>query len=211
MPTLLMRLCSPLQSWGSHNSRFGNRDTGIEPSKSGVIGLLCAALGRPRTAPVDDLAALRMGVRVNREGNVVKDYHIVQDGITSNPLSQDVVRSQITERYYLSDADFLVGLESEDDTLLTELDRALQFPVYPLALGRKSCVPTLPVRVGIDEGILLEALKGYPAQKRKHRYVVEVANSLDVRQDVPISFAARSFRLRCVQTYVLEVQRHVSV
>ena len=55
MPTLLMRLAGPMQSWGT-GSRFDERDTQLEPSKSGVVGLLCAALGRDRAEPVDDLA-----------------------------------------------------------------------------------------------------------------------------------------------------------
>ena len=45
MPTLLLRLVGPMQAWGT-SSRFDERDTGKEPSKSGVIGLLAAALGR---------------------------------------------------------------------------------------------------------------------------------------------------------------------
>ena len=48
MSTLLLRLAGPMQSWGTQ-SRFTIRDSGLEPSKSGVIGLLCAALGKPRT------------------------------------------------------------------------------------------------------------------------------------------------------------------
>ena len=78
--TLLFRLAGPMQSWGVQ-SRFTVRDTGLEPSKSGVIGLVCAALGRARNQPVDDLAALRMGVRVDREGKLAKDYHTALDVI----------------------------------------------------------------------------------------------------------------------------------
>jgi CRISPR system Cascade subunit CasD len=74
MSVLLMRLAGPMQSWGIQ-SRYLVRDTGLEPSKSGVIGLLCAALGRARHEPVDDLAALRLGVRVDREGRMARDYH----------------------------------------------------------------------------------------------------------------------------------------
>ena len=37
MSVLLLRLAGPMQSWGTR-SRFGNRDTGLEPSRSGVIG-----------------------------------------------------------------------------------------------------------------------------------------------------------------------------
>jgi CRISPR system Cascade subunit CasD len=47
MPTLLLRLVGPMQSWGT-TSRFDQRDTGKEPSKSGVIGLVAAALGIDR-------------------------------------------------------------------------------------------------------------------------------------------------------------------
>ncbi len=44
MSTLLLRLAGPMQSWGTQ-SRFTERDTGREPSKSGVVGLLAAAVG----------------------------------------------------------------------------------------------------------------------------------------------------------------------
>src|SRR5260370_17357943 len=79
MGTLLLRLAAPMQSWGTQ-SRFVVRDTGLEPSKSGVIGLLCAALGRPREAPMEDLARLRMGVRVDRGGVMQTDYHTAGGG-----------------------------------------------------------------------------------------------------------------------------------
>ncbi|MCC6313005.1 MAG: type I-E CRISPR-associated protein Cas5/CasD, partial [Thermomicrobiales bacterium] len=78
MHTLLLRLAGPMQAWGTQ-SRFTERDTGLEPSKSGVIGLLCAALGRERTDPVDDLAALTMAVRVDIEGVVRRDFQTVLD------------------------------------------------------------------------------------------------------------------------------------
>src|SRR5512136_490986 len=83
MGTLLLRLVGPMQSWGMQ-SNFTHRDTGLEPSKSGVIGLICAALGKPRDEnhpdnarkpSLDELAKLRMGVRVDREGLVQCDYH----------------------------------------------------------------------------------------------------------------------------------------
>ena len=46
MPTtLLLRLDGPLQSWGVA-SRYARRDTLDHQSKSGVIGLCAAALGR---------------------------------------------------------------------------------------------------------------------------------------------------------------------
>ena len=47
MATLLLRLAAPLQSWGA-DSKFETRKTNREPTKSGVIGLLAAALGLRR-------------------------------------------------------------------------------------------------------------------------------------------------------------------
>lgn len=83
MKTLLLRFIGPMQSWGI-DSRFVMRETGLEPSKSGVIGLLCAALGKPQKdeeaehhdyPPLSRLAGLRLGVRVDRPGVMQSDYH----------------------------------------------------------------------------------------------------------------------------------------
>ena len=47
MAVLLLRLAAPLQAWGS-NSKFIIRNTEREPTKSGVVGMLAAALGIQR-------------------------------------------------------------------------------------------------------------------------------------------------------------------
>src|SRR5690606_2053751 len=109
--TLLLRLQGPMQSWGT-TSRFDERDTQLEPSKSGVLGLICAALGRDRTKPVDDLAALRMGVRVDQEGVPMRDYQTAT-GVINAAGKVDKDRTVVSPRYYLADAVFLVGLEGE--------------------------------------------------------------------------------------------------
>lgn len=142
MHTLLLRLAGPMQSWGTQ-SRFTTRDTGQEPSKSGVIGLLCAALGRTRHELVDDLAQLEFGVRVERAGIVKRDFHTVMDvARSSGRIRKNPV---VTERYYLADADFLVGLGGENLDVLRALEHALRDPVWPIFLGRKSFIPSLPI------------------------------------------------------------------
>ncbi|NJP10755.1 MAG: type I-E CRISPR-associated protein Cas5/CasD [Leptolyngbyaceae cyanobacterium RU_5_1] len=202
MPTLMLRMRAPMMSWGDH-SRFTIRDTRREPTKSAVIGILCAALGRPRWQPVADLAALKMGVRVNQEGLVQCDYHTIQDSIKSSGSKGDTV---ISQRYYVADADYLVGLEWSDRTLLETLDSALQSPVWQLYFGRKSFVPSRPIQVGIVDLPLEDALKQHPYEPKRQRdrkplrYVLEVANDLDVRQDVPLNWEKRLFGSRCVAT-----------
>lgn len=165
--TLIMRLAGPMQSWGV-GSRFGIRETLSEPSKSGAIGLLCAALGWDRAAPsfpiagqnrtLADLAAMPFGVRVVREGIVRRDYHTAQNVLRAKAKlrpgksvsDSDLQETVLSERYYLSDAYFLVGFESDNVPLLTALDEALGKPFWPLQLGRKAFVPSLPVRYSAE-------------------------------------------------------------
>ncbi len=197
-----------MMSWGD-SSRFTIRDTRREPTKSAVIGLLCAALGRPRHKPVDDLARLKMGVRVNQEGVVLCDYHTVQEGIKSSGGSGKTV---VSRRYYIADADYLVGLEGSDLSFLDELNAALGSPVWPLYLGRKSFIPSCPVQICVDDRPLRKALHydqiKRPAEVIKKlpdelRCVIEVSNSSEMRQDVPINWENRLFGSRYVDSNVV--------
>jgi CRISPR system Cascade subunit CasD len=162
MPTLLLRLVSPMQSWGT-TSRFDERDSQLEPSKSGVLGLVCAALGRDRADPVDDLGRLKMGVRVDREGLLMRDYQTAT-GVMTAAGKVDLNRTVISPRYYLADAAFLVGLEGEVLDFLDRIYVALRIPVWPLALGRKSFPPAEPVWLegGVRDEGLREALLAWP-------------------------------------------------
>lgn len=197
MSTLLLRLAAPLQAWG-YESKFETRRTSREPTKSGVIGLLAAAMGRSRDESVEDLCKLHFGVRVDHEGELLHDYHTVR-------LNES--KTYVTHRYYLSDAVFLVGLESEDEKWLQELNNAVLNPVFPLFLGRRSCPPTLPLSLGIRPCGLLEALQSEPwliskyMQKRTNKgsdlklRIITDADPRDtkaVRQkDSPVSFDPR--------------------
>lgn len=209
MATLLLRLQGPMQSWGT-TSRFDERDTQLEPSKSGVLGLLCAALGRDRSEPVQDLAALRMGVRVDREGVPMRDYQTAT-GVMIASGKPDLTRTVVSPRFYLSDAVFLVGLEGEDHPLLERILAALRAPVWPLALGRKSFVPGMPVM--LPNGLLdlpLEAalrcwsplvLQKPQPTDQEVRYLIEDATEGSVRLDQPVApFSERSFGPRFVKT-----------
>ena len=95
MGTILLRIEAPMQSWGT-TSKFSYRLTQTEPSKSGIIGLLSAALGRSRDEPVDDLVELRMIVRVDREGKIVSDYHTVLNVLRAN--TNPAVEAYVTEK-----------------------------------------------------------------------------------------------------------------
>lgn len=186
MATLLLRLAAPLQAWGA-DSKFETRKTNREPTKSGVIGLLAAALGlrRDESEGLARLTGLRFGVRVEREGQLLVDYHIAK--------TQDEKNSYVTYRHYLQDAVFLAGLESEDAALLLQLQDALQHPAFPLYLGRRSCPPALPLCLGLRQGSLQEVLQTEPplCPGKLYRMVLDAdpqEPGAAVQRDVPVSF-----------------------
>ncbi len=229
---LLLRLSAPMQSWGV-TSRFSRRDTGKEPSKSGVIGLLCAALGISRDEAntenplFAELTKLKMGVLVLREGVLQSDYHTAQNIIKADGGIKD---TELSTRFYLADADFVVGLEGDDLKTLETAQAALRKPKWQLFLGRKAFVPDVPVyfREGIftvensDEslkeflqsGELNEVLQKFDDEFGRQtgkfgtsrRLIIENEQGSETRQDVPLSFAARRFTNRRVKTEFIEIK-----
>ncbi len=217
MPSLLLRLVGPMQSWGTA-SRFQDRDTIPEPSKSGVLGLLCAAMGIDREDwdGLKPLSMLRFGVRRDRPGVARCDYHSAggnkDDKIikANGEFSSDGI---VSKRYYLADAAFLAGLEGKDRGFLERIDAALRNPVWPLYLGRKSFIPSEPVWLenGIRDEPLEDALMSYPCldlrrEKEDDRKLLlsleadEPAGTL--RMDQPLSsFAERRFGGRYVVSH----------
>lgn len=203
MPTLLLRLAAPLQSWGSC-SKFETRTTEKMPTKSGVIGILAAALGLKRDADLSRFSKLKFGVRADREGEDITDFHTAKSGKDS----------YVTYRHYLTDAVFLAGFEG-DAAFLAELENALKKPKFPLFLGRRSCPPTLPIVVGIREKSLSDALREEPplcaVRKSKDsaaRVRIETdAPNAGMFQDEPISFdpQKRIFGYRKVSEFFVEL------
>ncbi|MFE3738894.1 type I-E CRISPR-associated protein Cas5/CasD [Streptomyces sp. NPDC059134] len=208
---LLVRLAGPLQSWGLAG-RFARRDTHSRPTKSGVIGLCAAALGLAREEPLGELAQVLFGVRADRPGTPLRDYHTVGGGryplrprdllldhqrsakavlaadaessqpgpfgrgeleawygspkyVTADPTSGALVSREvrrhalITERWYIADAAFLVGLEYPDAAFLERIAHALEHPKRLLWLGRKACPPSGDLALGVVPGTLKDAFE----------------------------------------------------
>jgi CRISPR system Cascade subunit CasD len=151
---LLLWLQGPMQSWGTR-SRWDVRDTGLEPTKSGVIGLLGCALGLERgDQELQKLdREISFGVRVDLPGVVSTDYQTVtgyhrtaageykHSGGTSKSFGKANEHQEstiVSPRDYLHDAVFLVALQASQNRIIA-LERALRMPRWPLYLGRKSC------------------------------------------------------------------------
>lgn len=175
--TLFLRLEGPLQAWGSHEAKFVIRRVMDAPTKSGVIGLLLCALGVSREAARDDwlsrLSALKMGVRIDRPGMRWWDYHTVGAGMMmqiADPVKFHKPGPILTRREYVCDGSYLVALQGEPELIAT-LANALSRPVWTLYLGRKCCVPSVPVfsekqlPPALHES-LLAALKAVPLYSR---------------------------------------------
>lgn len=164
-PYLLLWLEAPLQAWG-HDSRFGRRDTLDFPTRSGVLGLICCALGAGGEQR-DLLARLADGemlveayVPTDRDGNpqprppLLRDFHMVGSGYDTEDPWEDLMApkkadgkrpngagSKMTYRYALQDMAFAVALQVPV-RLASEISEALIAPAWDLYLGRKHCVPT---------------------------------------------------------------------
>lgn len=217
MTTLLLRLAGPMQSWGT-TSRFDQRDTGKEPSKSGVIGMLAAALGidRENWSGLEPLTCLTMGVRHDRPGIPKRDYQTAGCAADDRVIRADGSYSKdgvVSHRYYLADAVFLVGLEGNDRPLLERVYSTLKNPVWPLYLGRKSYVPSEPVRIenGLQDAGLRKVLEQWPwlaSQRTWEELPEKLLISIDsgdgsgvLRMDQPLSsFAERRFGARFVNS-----------
>ncbi|GMV67486.1 MAG: hypothetical protein AMXMBFR75_32760 [Candidatus Hinthialibacteria bacterium] len=150
--TLFLHLEGPLQSWGDQQSKFVIRRTAEAPTKSGVIGLLCAALGVTRQQAQDEwlpkLGTLRMGVRIDAPGVRWWDYHTVGAGMEmriAEGKGKTKAGALLSRREYLCDASFLVALQGEE-SLITVLEAGMRTPKWVLYLGRKSCPPSRPLQ-----------------------------------------------------------------
>ena len=172
--TLFLRLEGPMQAWGDQQSKFVIRRTAEAPTKSGVIGMLCAALGVSRSEASEEwlpkLDTLSMGVRIDAPGVRWWDYHTVGAGMQmriAEGEGKTKSGAMLTRREYLCDASFLIALKGEPD-LIAELETAMRAPKWTLYLGRKSCIPSRPLleHPSGDFPDLLSALKSIPWRKR---------------------------------------------
>jgi len=228
MPTLLLRLVGPMQSWGT-TSRFDHRETDKEPSKSGVIGLLAAAMGidRENWTDLEPFTTLSMGVRHDRPGVLKRDFQTAGGAVNDTIIRANRTQSPdgvVSTRFYLADAVFLVGLEGEKRNLLERANAKLKNPEWPLALGRKSYVPSEPVwlkDVDVQDAELREVLMRWPwiGNRRKWETTPEQLfisfespdGSGVLRMDQPLSsFAERRFGARLVRSEWIPFPKEVS-
>lgn len=160
---LALFLDAPLQSWG-FASRFQRRTTGLHPTKSAVIGLICAAMGLAKGSAEEQealewLASLGMTSIAMPRYDVrrMEDFHTTGGGYDKKTQAQFIPRKAsggpcdnptISRRQYLADARFGVILAG-DRALLERVAVKLQDPVWGVWFGRKNCIPAEPILRGL--------------------------------------------------------------
>ena len=219
IPLLVLRIEGPMQSWGLR-ARWDIRDTGTEPSKSGIVGLLGCALGYYRNdhrLETELDTRLKIGVREDRRGKIFVDYHTINpnpvfttaDGKKHAPGGDNNAYANTIQsyRYYIEDAAFLVVISGPIE-LLERCRDALMTPAWPIYLGRKSCVPTRPVfdsltseYVSIDD-----ALHRYPGSELSvtspgGSCVIEDAAGNAIRPDATVVRPVHERATRRVRTF----------
>lgn len=210
-PTSLIALYldGPLQSWGNQ-SRFDRRTTLSFPTRSGIIGLLSAALGidREDSRSVRRLDQLQIEVIFLRSGKRLEDFHTVGGGYDSKREKQKITRTAegktgnvvVTRRHYVQESRFCVFLRA-DSRLLEEIAEALENPRWGIWLGRKNCIPASPVFQGFftTEREALEHIQSLALDNKPFRIVREVdtfEEGTDTLLDRPLNFARREFAPR---------------
>lgn len=171
---LVFQLYGPLAAWGE--PAVGEvRHTNPIPGRSAILGLLAAALGirREEEARLSELNGhYRIAVRQLRESQWLRDYHTVQVPRENRKLryatrrdelrlASDELQTILSTREYRCDAYYLIAIELTEGAPhdLDQLRQALQEPVFPLYLGRKSCPPGLPLAARCLQGELAQVLK----------------------------------------------------
>lgn len=163
MPTLAIYLDAPMMSWGA-SSKFQYRETGAFPTKSGLIGLLAAAVGIDKhksdeAEKLAPLAALKLTVVKISKPDIstsrLTDFHTVGGGYDKKASLREKMSipkkasgapfgTVITRRSYLTDAAFIALFEGEA-AVLDPLKSALLDPVWGVWFGRKTCLPATPL------------------------------------------------------------------
>lgn len=228
MKFLALYLRAPLQSWGAA-SKFGDRGTLDAPTRSGLLGMLAAACGIDKNDETRDrewlarAASLSFAVVSFRRGDRMTDYHTVgarynrddawQRRMIPTTADGKPRGTDLTHRDYLTDSVFGVVL-SDDDGMIAEIASGLANPVWGVWFGRKSCIPTEPILVGIFESdetaknaIMdrfrksLERGNGKVAGLEGDAIAFSIveapaAEAEESVLDVPVSFARREFHAR---------------
>lgn len=222
MKTILLKLSGPLQSWGT-TSHFETRQTDRHPSKSAIIGLIAASMGyrRDNDLEINKLNDLDFAVRIDQEGQLLRDYHTAKKYKKNGALE----RTYVTNRYYLEDAVFVVAIGHEDIQMMNAIEKGLKAPYFQPFMGRRSLPLPADFLIESKEAGVVECLSNLSWQasewyQKNHTNKVPIYADADLlskevvhmRQDRVESFSQknRQFGFRGEASKIVEVRRKVN-
>lgn len=171
MQYLLMWLEAPLQSWGA-DSKFGRRDTMSFPTKSGILGLICCALGASgeqrdllKQFENSQMTVFSFSRTREKKGEsllkmprepLLCDFQMVGSGYNKEDPWQSLMEpyksdgKPRTSEGGGSKMTYRYYLQDAHFAVILKLPQelaylvaeALQNPVFDIYLGRKNCIPT---------------------------------------------------------------------
>ncbi|MFV0548473.1 MAG: type I-E CRISPR-associated protein Cas5/CasD [Limnobaculum xujianqingii] len=219
-PYLLLWLEAPLQAWGN-DSKFGRRDTLTFPTKSGVLGLICCALGaggeqRELLSELSegDMQIVAFGRKNSKEDRAVRqpllmDFQMVGSGYDDSDPWQSLLipktsegkkavggGTKLTYRYYVQDMVFAVLLQVPERHCANIVQHLIA-PVWDLYLGRKCCAPTEIIYQGTFESAQVAGEKAVALATEKQRLFSfrvlqgEYEGEVITLNDVPLCFGTQ--------------------
>jgi CRISPR system Cascade subunit CasD len=201
---LLLRFEAPLLSFGGpvvdalHPTR-------LFPSQSQITGMLGNAVGYHHRDH-EALEALQQRLRVAAgliRGEMLLDYQTVDLGLPAMVGTGWTTRgspeehgggsgreTHIRYRWHLADALAVVALTlvpADDTPSLDEIAECLDHPARPLFIGRKSCLPTAPIRLGRVDAV------DASAALREAQGLVQDRSSITVEMDARLAVDVTEF------------------
>lgn len=182
---LIFTIYAPMQAWGT--VAVGEiRPVASRPTRSGLLGLLAAAMGIRRSDGVRLMALnqkCRIAVREDCPGSRIVDYHTAQvpsekgkrvfktrkDELGGLLEKDEKLNTILSNREYLTNGVFTACVWLEEGGVFTmqDMKEALLKPKLHVYLGRKSCPPAWPFTPEIiNAENELKALIGYMPANR---------------------------------------------
>ncbi|WP_353065450.1 type I-E CRISPR-associated protein Cas5/CasD [Arcanobacterium hippocoleae] len=165
--SLYIRLAAPLQSWAGPAVTGNIVRTERFPTRSGLIGLLAAALGAKRGEFPNWLDDVEFVVREDRAPYFTDDFHTINYRPEADEFRRRLLIAErgkargkkalvftpdaqggtsVVNRTYLADGEFIVRITCEEHA--DELEDALGSPGFTTYLGRKAFAPEFPFYLG---------------------------------------------------------------
>lgn len=206
-------LQGPLQSWGER-SRWDSRDTATMPTKSGILGMIGCCMGIPRGSEklYEMDQKLHVAVRADRRGRIMTDFHTVQASKGQKMINaQGKPRGEtiITPKQYLQEAQFTVFIWG-DEEMMKQVRESMLHPFWVPFLGRKSCVPSVPILPktvearNIEEAIIIDGRENALVEiEFLPGDVLRMDERLIQRPDRIVDASRNEYRIRMVRASTL--------